>query len=852
MAKLKFSNIEVIFQEKRLDLATDYLLKLTIGESVSYAPMRLSKTHATSFYFENDSNIEKYFSIERKRTVKANIKALINQQAKIISKSTSCFFTLNSEDTTNRKRILLAKRKWKIHHVAKWSNGFFIARLSCTRSAEVGHQSTQFILYPALFQSLVNPKPNLSWECYTEHGSLRNSNRINARALVNAMHYESEWPDLSDALSNVEYGYNTEIEAKAGFDYVLSQQESPPHRVTKNNRQNSIKQKSINYSLDIHILDSYNNALEKAWLFRHNKQYFIMRMVGNSPNKIMLVGRGVSTVCITPLDSAHVLLSQLYQGEYVNEWDKEEAFQHWQEMIVRDVYYRYFSENINATWLVTKIATNNGIVVALLAECYPDSKLNIPEQFAPLTHRVIVVDEDQLKDPSKERNKLFVGRFDRAKFQRTCQELIEFNFDVFGNKFKEKHKELEDILVYTQGFALNDQATHYFEQVSHDSVHKIDGSACPINAQLKSDRFDVLQSKHRANLVKRIEEKKISELKLIEYDDYIVNFRKYPKQLIEFGLSKNLISLKESMGISTFDTEYCDDKRVDLFGNSNIGGINTGDIIVNFETPEAIATPMTNNLIINNRDDILVDLICNPKKDVINSDNVINKSNSKKEVNISDKSKTSTTKSNAGRKRIHVDERERKRVWAHNKRLAIKNNELALGIVPKVRGRKKRYSNAAEKEKAYRLRNKWKKLSLNSVIIVLLPENPTEKHRDLLSKISQITPYFEERALLISHGPNDDLENEVFSLNDNDSKTDIVYINKPRYFEENLLTKVYDNQSVVHICGCEIEQQGYIIAMALFNKSIPFIFHKSLILSGDISSVEKVFKLAFRKNTMQR
>lgn len=852
MAKYKFSKIEAIAQEKRLDLAIDYLLKLTVDETVSYAPMRLSKTQATSFYYEKDSNVEKYFSIERKRTVKASIKALINQQPKIIANNTSGFYTLNSDDRAHRQRIVLAKRKWKIHHIAKWSNGFFIARLSCTRSAEVGHQSTQFILYPALFQSLVNPKPNLSWECYTQHGSLRNSNRINARALVNAMNYESEWPDLSDALSNVEYGYNTEVEAKAGFDYVLSQQETPPHRVIKNNRQNSIKQKSIDYSLDIHIVESYNNAREKAWLFRLDKQYFIMRMVSNTPNKIMLVDRGISTAYTTTLDSAHVLLSQLHQKDYVNKWDKEEAFLHWKEMIVRDVHYRYFSENINATWLITKIATNNGTAVALLAECYPESKLNIPEEFAPLTHRVIVVDEDQLKDPSKEKANLFVGRCDRGQFQRTCQDLIEFSYDVFGKEFKEKHKELEDILVYTQGFALNDQATYYFDQVSHDSVHNIDGSACPITTQLKRGRFDFLQSKHRANLVKRIEEAKISDIKLIEYDDYIVNFRKFPKQLIEFGLSKKLISLNDSMKISTFDTDYSDDKRVDLFGATNVSGINAGDINVNVETQEAIKTPSINNLPLPNRGDIGVDFIGDSIKDVINSDKVIDKSNSGKLAIISDKSKTSTTKSNAGRKKVHTDERERKRVWAQKKRLEIRKNAAEQGIAPKVRGRKKMYSNAAEKEKAYRLRNKWKKLSIGGYFVVLLPEDPIEKHRGLLSKISQIIPYFEERALILSHSPNNDLVNEFFSQNNNTSNANIVYLNKKRVIGEDLLNKIDGNQHVVHICGCEIEQQGYFIALALFNRGTPFIFHKSLILSADMSAVEKVFKLAFRKNTMQR
>jgi hypothetical protein len=808
MMKLKFSRVEIVTQEKRLDLSIDYLLKLTSSESVYYTPIRLSKVLATSLYRDKKTNSEKYVSIERKRTIDASIKSLVKQYPAILSNDSSLFYSLHSDDQAERRRIVLSKRKWKIHHVARWRNGFFIARLSCTRSTELGHQSTQYILYPSQLQSLVNPKPLQEWDCYTSHGSFSASYAVNARTLLNALVYEEEWPSLSKTLYHLEHGYNTEQEAIAGFQYILGKQETPPYRIIRSNRQNSIKQKSVDTTIEIDFIDSYNNHREKAWLLEANGYYYIMRMDSMTPNKVALANSSVSTSFTNAQESAQVLLTLCYAEKYDAKCSKEEAIKLWKEMIERDVYHRYFSDNIRATWLITKIATNDGVVVALLAECYAESNLLIPEYFSPLAHRVLLVEKNNLVDPSRRNGKLFQGKIDKSKFENACQELIKLSNDVNGDNFAIHHKELEDILIYTQGFTCIEQATQIFEDIQSEHIHDIEGGACSIKAKLKSARYEYLQGVHRSKLVLRLKDNRLPESKLIDYDRHIETSRTYPEQLLEYGMSCDLLTLDDAGNINTYVREY--------------RGVNAIDVIPDIDGLDV--TRMTTQI-----KQSVVEYVEKPK--------VIIKS---------------IQKSNAGRKKIYINEQERKKVWARNNRLKVKEEAKLKGESPKLRGRERIYVNAAEKEREYRFRKKWRKIALDGFLVVILPDIIKSKHLELFENIKKILPYFGKRILIVTHNQSSSKNTIEKLLSNSAVNIDIVDSKETRLSAYRCLLNAGFVKGIVHICGCGVEQQGYSIAMSLFNRDVSFKFQKSLLISDDIEAVQKVFKLAFSQNTMQK
>ena len=803
MPSLKNIKFETIYTTKRVDLSTDHLVKVTSAIKTLYVPIRLSKTHATSFYMCDKDQKEKFITIERKRTINANVKLLIKSNEKILSNSSYCFYTLNKDDKEQRNRNLLAKRKWKVHQLARWTNGFFVARLSCTRSSDSICENTQFILYPAPFQE---KRINRTLNYYAQHGAYKSQLKLNQRTVSNALVYESEWPSLSLALSTVEYGYNTEKEAKAGFNYILQKQEYPPSSNIKSKSRNTIKQISVNKYIQVNIVDTYQNEHEKAWLINSLNNYFIMKMDRNIPNKVSLVDRAISTSYTNTIEAAQQMLSALFKDKYTSGWTREESTLKWRDMIKRDLYFRCFTENIRATWLITKIAMKNGNAVGLLAECYPESKLSVPVQFVPLTHRIIFIEDNILLDPSRSIEGALHWKSDVKKFQKLCQELIELREEQFSYKYMAAHKALENILVYTHGFSSNEQALHYFNKTSPDKHYELEGSACPITAGMREVRYDYLMQLHRENICRRIYDKEANEKVLIEFDERLSKSKFYPKQLLDYAIHINLLTPEMADGIKVCDNKYRDDNNVDLFNEIN-----------------------HHIVALNNR--------------ISNSEEI----SPAKEVGI-----TSTKKSNAGRKRIYSSEQEKKKEWARKKRLEIKEKELAAGMTPKVRGRKKMYANPAEKEKSYRLRKKWALLNEEGTLLILMPGKTTLINDEVIDRLSQIAPIFCSNIFFVFPYEYSPTYKDNFRQIICSTKANKVYYKKKGKIDTELLSKILINNRKIFIGGFNIELYGHALAIAIQKLTIDFTFYKSIVNCQDIESVEKEYRMTFDKNVFKR
>lgn len=156
-------------------------------------------------------------SVAKKRTLQASIKALVKSHPAVLSEPDNgrdAYRYFLRKDYEQKQRKVRLKRKWKVHHLAMWENGFFLARLSCNKHDQTSFEYTQIILYPKF---TLDGYFQIQLELSTTHGSLRTQIKLEADLLRISLASQRHWPQLSELLKDVTQGYHTEIEAKAGF-----------------------------------------------------------------------------------------------------------------------------------------------------------------------------------------------------------------------------------------------------------------------------------------------------------------------------------------------------------------------------------------------------------------------------------------------------------------------------------------------------------------------------------------------------------------------------------------------------------------------------------------------------------
>lgn len=777
MPQLKFSSVEIQTKLNRLDKGVDHLAKLTcINDKTYYIPIRIIEQTAISFYVDDKNDSPTWVSIDKKRTIKASIKALIKAYPLLLTNGPISIYTLNEDDQKQRSVNKLIKRQWKIHEVASWTDGFFVARLSCREQGNDFTNNTQFVLYPALFQSYKPSVSESNKNIYTKHGHWNSSVKINMYRLERAFKSESVWGSLGEVLQNVKYGYDTEKEAKIGFDYVVEKQDTPPIRLTSTGKRNAKRQSRIDNAQPIEIVDYYHCHREEAWLFHSNQHYYIMRMDANSPGIVKLYNNYVSTGFVNVEQSARQLLAELKSKSMSlaqSENNYETCLKDWREMIARDVYQRYFIASLTGSWQIVEVAMLEGLPMAVKAICIPEVSSVLPCHFKPLPYRVLRVENIdgliKVNEPVRSNTLPWYPKTSVKDFQANLTNFIKEDTD-------KTRKAVIDMLVYTCGSLVYEKTNEAFINSKHDSIVSIDGEVCPLPVKHNQAKVDYIYQQQRNRIIDRIDNHGLNKEQLNVFEANVSRGKIYSKQLIDFGVSRGILSERYSSKINTHPNQFCDDKLIDLMCDD-------------------LLDKKTDSSNINQLKLEVTELVEKPIK--------------------------STSISNVGRKRIYKDDKEKKRLWARKHRQQIKDNLLDMGVKPKKPGPIRIYKTAAEKQAAYRFRKKWEKNAVDSSLIVFL-EGDNLVSDECVNSIKSLLPYYRKNSvgcgvLIIKTSKNTDLTPLALELDEHEEVLHLISV--ADYIT--VINKIKDmNAKSVNFVGYYLSDQAKALATLLKSDDI--------------------------------
>ena len=693
--------IELITKVKRHDDGIDHLVKVIITNGDSfYLAVRLDGDNAISCYklSENLNSKLEWVSIPKKRTLKATCRLLLATFPETLNSHTRMFHELQRDDIKSKRKHLLSKREWRVHEVALFEKGFFVARLSCTKAKKESFSDNQFVIYPAAFQDLKYPKMPTKWNIYHRHGSFTSSIKVCASSIYHALRSEGSWPRLSDALKEIEYGYNTEREAKAGFKFIVSKQDCEPKYLNYGVR-NAIRQHGIDKTINIDICDQYENMREHAWIIRSESKYFIAKMDIHITGSIKIVGTGFSTAFTTIEESARDLISQhMKKGSRSDTQD--EILVKWRDMIESDLRHRYFVQNLTSTWLITDVAINGGRCVALKALCLPEPSLYVPLEFQAHSFHILHIDNlaRKLVAPSPWQPKY-------NNFDLTIEQFDEVLQSLISSPNNEDRKNLEKNLQLSRGFISQTEANQVWGDLTCDfEIVSVDGDACPTPSYFNRLSLENLIDKKRKDIVSRSSDINVGCKQLLRFENRIKEITKYPKALIELGVNYGLCSEQSSQSIPTIEKKYCYELAVDLFKpvvaiSEKYQCAEEGNIPPHIEIEDL------------------------PNKDFLWS-------------------KTSPKKRNVGRKKIYKNSTERKRVWAQKDRDNKRQEKIDSGIAPVKPGRTRIHKSPADKQLAYRFRKRWKQESSDSALIYIGTNQKVFGSDEIIERIAALIPYF--------------------------------------------------------------------------------------------------------------
>lgn len=771
--------IELITKVKRLDDGIDHLVKVIItnGESL-YLPVRLDGDNAISCYSLSDNihNELKWVSTPKKRSLKATCRLFLEIFPETLNSHTRMFHELQRDDIKSKREHTLSKREWRVHEVALFAKGYFVARLSCTKAKKEHYSDNQFVIYPAAFQDLKYPALSTKWNIYHRHGSLTSSSKVCASSIYHALRSEGSWPQLSNALKEIEYGYNTEREAKAGFKSIVSKQDYAP-QCLKYGVRNAIRQHGIDKTINVEVCDRYENMREHAWIIRSESKYFIAKMDVHITGSIKILGTGFSTAFTTIEESARDLISQhMKKGSHSD--TRVEVLVKWRDMIESDLRQRYFVQNLTSTWLITDVAINGGVCVALKALCLPEPSFYVPLEFQTHSFHILHIDNlvRKLVAPSPWQPKY-------NNFDLTIEQFDEALQSLISSPHNEVRKILEKSLQLSRGFISRTEASLAWDDLTSDfEIVRVDGDACPIPSAFNRLRLKNIIDKQRKDIVSRISDANEDCKQLLRFESRIKEITKYPKALIELGVNYGLCSEKFSQAIPTIENAFCYELTVDLFKPI----VATSEKYSCSEEGNATAQIERNDL-------------------------------SSKEFSWPDPSMTIR---NVGRKKIHKNSAERKRVWAQKDREKKRQKKIDSGIEPVKAGRTRIHQSPADKQLAYRFRMKWKQKSSDSALIYIGANQKAFGSDEMIESITTLLPYFcnENKQQILAVVP--DIE-ESDSSHANEKITDRIPVKNVYVYSSQinyeLIKRKLSRMDVnrVILCGFSITDVCYRIACYL-------------------------------------
>ena len=259
----KISDITELDRHRRLDGSLDLLLQVAVTGEVRYLGVREAEGQLVGAFEEvirakkagklerqdPDRSIYKLFTVPRRRTRAASLADFINARPSILRterhQANQDFWALSKDDRDLRDREIRRKREWRIHEAARFVDGRFVARLSCSADERLVHSPTQYVVERSRFDR----------DRVTVRSQYLNSSlAIDPEALWRAVERQSTWT-LPMLLEDVAQGYRFERDAIAAFEGSV-QYEKIEKRLDFDVA-NAVRQPGADRETEITVVDHY-------------------------------------------------------------------------------------------------------------------------------------------------------------------------------------------------------------------------------------------------------------------------------------------------------------------------------------------------------------------------------------------------------------------------------------------------------------------------------------------------------------------------------------------------------------------------------------------------------------------
>jgi isochorismate hydrolase len=812
MLIVHIKKILIIEQSKRLDKGVGYYLHVIDKGGVLYeCGVTLNKELILSV-IKKDSDYESLFSpvtLARKRTLNASLKALVKAHPEILHRDQQgkkAYYHLRNDDFLARTQKRLSKRKWKVHQVARWTDGYFIARLSCTSlGSDLEH--TQFVISPSDHSQ---PYASGSIKINARGGSSGTRHNVMLKFLDRGLEDNKHWDQLSDPLSSIEYGYQTEYEAKHIYDRLVESQDTAPYRTKSFDVTNAVRQIAIDQSIDVDVIDEYRSYKgEQSWLFRSDDKYFIMQIDRLAKGTAKLLGHGLSTFFTDLETTVRQLLSRYLKNVYSLKTDYAEALASWEALIETDLEHRYQSECYSGQVIITHIAFNPEDITqgAVKAKVLVKPNLALPLSFRPPEDVGIIFDSGSMYSISDLEKTIPLYSYSTSP-SALLLDLIEWqNTGLDTGVIKEVERRCKDV------FSMHDDGVidaHWNETTKGYITHVISGGVSLVPESVRRTAAQYLISQD-ADFIGSTTSESTSK-----HPSRIVNPQQtYPIQLIQIALRKGLLEPNKSHEIKVHESF-----------NGDVLGID-----VNAQVSARPAGVLT-------------------KEEHVSStgDNSLSSSLNRHKYNESGLY-NSVIKRRESSRRKWKDDKERKRMWARKNREEVYAQRKEKGIVVAKPGRKKEHVNAAARTQFYRFNKKYTGIAKDSALLIVSLQHALKPRPSLIESIGKLVPFYQNedgyKRVYATKFINTEQSPQRTLLNDKTCsegassfafplewiKGDMSHTYKtPTLSLSNEMIKMMKASGIKqwHICGVGMGTHCYAAAMSMFNEGLMPFFHKSL------------------------
>jgi isochorismate hydrolase len=817
MLVINIKKIKIIEQSKRLDKGVDYYLHVIDKDDVLYeCGVTLNKELILSSVLKKDSDYGSLFvtvSLNKKRTLKASLKELVNTHPEILHRDKQgkkAYYQLRNDDFIARNQKQLSKRKWKVHQVARWPDGYFIARLSCTRVvSDLYH--TQFVIFPS---DHGQPYTSGSIKINSMGGSRGTTHKVMLKFLDRGLEDNKHWDQLSDALSSIEYGYQTEYEAKHIYDRLVEGQDAAPYHTKSFDVTNAVRQIPLNELIELDIIDEFRSYKgEQSWLFRSDNKYFIMQIDRLAKGTAELLGHGLSTFFTSLEATVKQLLSRCLENAYSLKTDYTEALASWEALIETDLEHRYQSECYSGQVIITHVAFNPEDITqgAVKAKVLVKPNLSLPLSFRPPEDVGIIFDGGSMYSISDLDKTIPLYSYSTSP-SALLVDLIEWqNTGLDTGVIKEVERRCKDVFSMHDDGVIdahwNETTKGYITHVVSDGVSLVPESVRRNTAQhlinqdadLKGSATNESASKHSSQIVNPQQT--------------------YPKQLIQIALRKGLLEPNKSHEIKTHESFNGDVLGID---------VDTPKLAQVSARPVGVLTKEEH---VSSIDDNSLSSTFNRHK--YNESGLYN----------------SVIKRRESSRRKWKDDKERKRMWARKKREEVYAQRKEKGIVVAKPGRKKEHVNAAARTRFYRFNKKYTGIAKDSALLIVSLQHALNPRPSLIESIGKLLPFYQnedgykrvyatkfinteqspQRTLLNDKTCSEGASSFAFPLEWIKGDMSHTYTT-PTLSLPNEMIKMMKASGIKqwHICGVGMGTHCYAAAMSMFNEGLMPFFHKSL------------------------